>query len=158
MTIVAVILRAVVLGVAGGMLTAGGAMATEPLSSMLAKLAPAKTPEGSVDVVSWVERGGASPELVVTLVPKGQVKLVADPGVTVTPVAREGVAWSGSGPVSRVDADQGYFAEPPTVRVPFAHEDGRPVEAKVEYAYCLVDYQCLFGEATTSAPTRPPQG
>ena len=25
---------------------------------------------------------------------------------------------------------RGYFAEPPTVRVPFAHEDGRPVEAK----------------------------
>ena len=60
--------------------------------------------------------------------------------------------------LSRVDADQGYFAEPPTVRVPFAHEDGRPVEAKVEYAYCLVDYQCLFGEATTSAPTQAPQG
>ena len=157
MTCAAAILRAVVLA-AGGMLVAGGAMATEPLSSMLAKLAPAKPPEGSVDVVSWVERDGASPELVVTLVPKGQVKLVADPGVTVTPVARDGVAWSGSGPVSRVEADQGYFAEPPTVRVPFAHEDGRPVEAKVEYAYCLVDYQCLFGEAKISVPTRPPQG
>ena len=157
MACAAAILRAVVLA-AGDTLVGGGAMATEPLSSMLAKLAPAKTPEGSVDVVSWVERDGDSPELVVTLVPKGQVKLVADPGITVTPIAREGVAWSGSGPVSRVDADQGYFAEPPTMRVPFAHEDGRPVEAKVEYAYCLVDYQCLFGEATTSAPTRPPQG
>ena len=157
MTCAVAILRAVVLA-ASGMLVAGGAMATEPLSSMLAKLAPAKPPEGSIDVVSWVERDGASPELVVTLVPKGQVKLVADPGVTVTPVARDGVAWSGSGPVSRVEADQGYFAEPPTVRVPFAHEDGRPVEAKVEYAYCLVDYQCLFGTAKVAASTDAPRG
>lgn len=154
---VAASLRTALLGVAG-LLVAGGAMATEPLSSMLAKLAPPKVPEGSVDVVSWVERNGNSPELVVTLVPKGQVKLVADPGVTVTPIARDGVAWTDANPVSRVDATEGYFAEPPTVRVPFAHEDGRPVEAKVEYAYCLVDYQCLFGEATTSAPTQAPQG
>jgi len=32
------------------------------------------------------------------------------------------------------------------------------VEATVEFAYCLVDYQCLFGEARTSAPTQAPQG
>ena len=37
-------------------------------------------------------------------------------------------------------------------------EDGKPVEAGVEYAYCLVDYQCLFGEAKVSVPTQPPQG
>ena len=97
---------------------------------MLAKLAPAKVPEGSVEVVSWVERNGNSPELVVTLVPKGQVKLVADPGVTVTPIARDGIAWIGRQPDQPRRRDQGYFAEPPTVRVPFAREDGRPVEAR----------------------------
>jgi len=153
----ATILRAMVIA-ASAVLAAGGAVAGEPLSTMLAKLGPAKPPEGSVEVVSWVERNGSAPELVVTLVPKGQVKLVADPGVTVTPVARDGIAWSDTSPASRVDPGQGYFAEPPTVRVPFVREDGRPVEAKVEYAYCLVDYQCLFGEARTSAPTQAPQG
>jgi hypothetical protein len=30
------------------------------------------------------------------------------------------------------------------------------VAAEVEYAYCLVDYQCLFGTARVEAPTRSP--
>jgi hypothetical protein len=135
-----------------------GAAAAEPLSALLGQIAPAKTPEGTVDVVGWVERDGTKPELVVTLIPKGRVKLVADPGVVVTPVARDGVEWAAAQPVSRVDGSRSYFAEPPTIRLPFAGEDGKPVEAAVEYAYCLVDYQCLFGEARVSAPTQPPEG
>jgi hypothetical protein len=138
-------------------LPAGAAMATEPLAALLGQIAPAKAPEGSVDVVSWIERNGAQPELVVTLVPKGQVKLVADPGMTVTPVARTGVAWANPA-VSAVEAGRDYFAAPPTIRVPFAGEDGKPVQADVEYAYCLVDYKCLFGETTVSAPTLDPRG
>jgi hypothetical protein len=137
---------------------AANAAAAEPLATLLDQIAPATAPEGSVDVVGWVERDGARPELVVTLVPKGQVKLVADPGIVVTPVARDGVEWAAAQPVSRIDGSRSYFAEPPTIRLPFAGEDGRPVEASVEYAYCLVDYQCLFGEARVSAPTRPPEG
>jgi hypothetical protein len=143
---------------AGTLALGGGARAAEPLADLLGRLAPAKAPEGSVDVVGWVERNGSQSELVVTFVPKGQVKLVADPGVTVTPLPRDGVAWSVKEPVSRTDPGAGYFAEPPTVRLPFAGEDGRPVEAAVEYAYCLVDYQCLFGEARVSARTLAPQG
>ena len=57
---------------------------------LLDRLGPAKAPEGSVEVLGWVERSPAGAELVVTLVPKGEVKLVADPGVTVTPVPRAG--------------------------------------------------------------------
>lgn len=132
--------------------------AAESLGSLLGQVAPTSTPRGTVEVVGWIERDGVRPELVVTLVPKGQVKLVADPGVTVTPVPRAGVAWSVAAPVSRVDPGRDYFAEPPTLRVPFAGEDGRPVEAAIEYAYCLVDYQCLFGEARVSIPTQAPQG
>jgi hypothetical protein len=130
------------------------ARAAEPLAGLLDRLGPAKAPEGSVEVLSWVERGGAGSELVVTFVPRGQVKLVADPGVTVTPVRRDGIAWSAAAPVSRSDVGQDYFSEPPILRVPFAGADGKPVEASVEYAYCLVDYQCLFGEAKVSAPTQ----
>jgi hypothetical protein len=143
---------------ASAALFTGTPQAAEPLGALLGQLAPKRAPQGSVDVVSWVERNGAQSELVVTLVPKGEVKLVADPGVTVTPVQRDGVAWSVKEPVSRIDAGEGYFAEPPTLRVPFAGEDGKPVEAAVEYAYCLVDYQCLFGEARVSAPTVAPRG
>jgi hypothetical protein len=96
----------------------------------------------------------------VTLVPKGKVKLVADPGVVVTPVPRQGITWSVPQAVSRPEDGAGsgstYFAEPPKLRVPFAGEDGRPVDVAVEYAYCLVDYQCLFGEARISVPTQRP--
>jgi hypothetical protein len=137
---------------------AEGVAAAEPLSTLLGQIAPAKAPEGTVDVVGWVERDGARPELVVTLVPKGQVKLVADPGIVVTPVPRDGISWTAAQPVSRVDASRSYFAGPPTIRLPFTGEDGKPVEAAVEYAYCLVDYQCLFGEARVSAPTQSPEG
>jgi hypothetical protein len=141
-----------------GMAAAGHAGAAEPVDTLLDRLAPKKAPEGSVEVVSWIERSGQEAELVVRLVPKGQVKLVADPGITVTPVPRVGIAWTPAAPISQVDSSRDYFLSPPTLRVPFRGEDGRPVEAAVEYAYCLVDYQCLFGEARVSAPTRPPQG
>jgi hypothetical protein len=136
----------------------GPALAEEPLASLLGKLTPASVPQGSVDVMSWIERDGQVPQLVITLIPKGQVKLVADPGVTVTPVPRDGLAWNASEPVTTVDPGQDYFAEPPMIRVPFAGEDGKPVEADVEYAYCLVDYQCLFGTAKVSAATEAPKG
>jgi hypothetical protein len=134
------------------------APAAESLGSLLSQIAPAKAPEGSVEVMGWVERDGDRSELVVTLVPKGQVKLVADPGVTVTPVARAGVTWKGAAPVSTVVPEGDYFTEPPMVRVPFAGGDGKPVEADVEYAYCLVDYQCLFGTAKVAAATDAPRG
>lgn len=137
---------------------AAPAIAGEPLSALLGQIAPAKAPAGSVEVLSWVERNGTQPELVVTLVPKGQVKLVADPGVTVTPVARSGITWAAPTVMSTPEPGHDYFPEPPTLRLPFAAEDGKPVEAGVEYAYCLVDYQCLFGEAKVSVPTQPPQG
>ena len=136
----------------------GPAAAEEPLANLLGKLAPASVPQGSVEVMSWIERDGDAPELVVTLVPKGQVKLVADPGVTVTPVPRDGLDWKDLAPVSTIGAGQDYFSDPPTIRVPFAGEDGKPVEAEVEYAYCLVDYKCLFGTAKVSAVTEAPRG
>lgn len=132
--------------------------AGQPLGSLLDQLAPAKVPEGSVEVLSWIERDGGQPELVVTLAPKGAVKLVANPGMTVTPVARDGIAWASTAPVSEIDPARDYFPAPPTIRLPFTAEDGKPVEAGVEYAYCLVDYQCLFGEAKISVPTRATQG
>lgn len=134
------------------------AAAEQPLADLLGELAPSAVPRGSVEVLSWIERTGDAPELVVTLVPKGEVKLVADPGVTVTPVQREGLVWRDPDPVSTIEAGQEYFATPPTIRVQFAGEDGKPVEADVEYAYCLVDYQCLFGTAKVSAATTPPSG
>ena len=90
--------------------------------------------------------------------PKGQVKLVADPGVTVTPVPRAGVAWTArrAGQPCRAASDISPSRPPSACRSP-ARTAGRS-RPTVEYAYCLVDYQCLFGEAKVSAPTQAPQG
>ena len=53
-----------------------------------------------------------------------------------------------------------YFEAPVELRLPVRVTGAAAVEADVEYAYCLVDYQCLFGETRVSvlSPTcrRPP--
>ena len=136
----------------------GAAEAEPPLADLLRELAPAPVAAGSVEVLGWIERNGARPELVITLVPHGAVKLVADPGVSATPVPRAGVDWHPAAAATSMEPGSDYFAVPPTLRLPFAAEDGRPVEAEVEYAYCVVDYQCLFGNAKVTAPTEMPRG
>jgi hypothetical protein len=122
------------------------------LGGLLDKLGPAAaaTPKGDVAVTGWVESGRDGAELVVRLEPRGAVKIVAEPGITVTPAPRDGVAWAAPELVHEVP-DQGYLTPPVELRLPFAAERGGPVEARVDYAYCIVDYQCLFGEATVRA-------
>jgi len=130
------------------LLGAAPASAASPdLKALLDGLAPAAAaPEGKVTVAGWLETSPAGTELVVTLTPSGAARLVADPGITVTPLA--GAAASPPGePVELVDPDLGYMTEPPVLRVPLPGHAGGPVEAQVDYAYCLVDTQCLFGEA-----------
>jgi hypothetical protein len=39
------------------------------------------------------------------------------------------------------------------VRLPFSATDHEPVELLIEYAYCVVDYQCFFGEETLTVAT-----
>jgi hypothetical protein len=111
-------------------------------------------PAGEVAVTGWVEGAAGATDLVVRVEPRGAAKLVAEPGVTVTPLPREGVAWPGE-PAVRDEAGGGYFAGPVELRLPFTAPGGGPVEAKVEYAYCLVAYQCLFGEAVVRAAAAP---
>jgi hypothetical protein len=135
-------LRILLLAVACG-IPAGPALAQADLGTLLDGLARDEAPEGRVDVQGWLERNGEGAELVVTLVPQGAAKLVADPGITLTPL--DGVA---AAPVSLVDPSREYLTEPPVLRLPLPGHAGAPVAARVDYAYCLVGYQCLFGEAT----------
>jgi hypothetical protein len=134
-------------------------MAGDDLSTLLQGIAPAKLPQGEVAVSGWVERGNTGTELVIRVEPRGAAKLVAEPGVVVTPLAREGVSWSKAAAQSEL-MGQSYFDAPVELRLPVRVTDGAPVEADVEYAYCLVDYQCLFGETRVSvlspACRRPP--
>ncbi len=102
--------------------------------------------QDGVDIEGWVENGPDGPAVVVVVAPRGEVKLVADPGITVIPTERAGVEWRGPLPLRKVDAGLDYFPPPATVRLPFTASDERPVELLVEYAYCVVDFQCFFGE------------
>jgi hypothetical protein len=101
---------------------------------------------GSVRVDAWTEAGRESDALVVVVEPRGEFKLVADPGITVTPMERPGIKWLGPLPYRHVDSELQYFTPPASLRLPFRASDDQPLEILVEYAYCVVDYQCFFGE------------
>jgi hypothetical protein len=116
--------------------------------------ATAPRTEGSVELDAWIEAGPEQSEVVVVLEPQGDFKLVADPGITVTPTEQPGVEWLVPLPYRRVDSEVGYFTPPAAVRLPFRADAQQPLEILVEYAYCVVDYQCFFGEEVLTVATR----
>jgi hypothetical protein len=104
------------------------------------------TTADSVHLDAWIESGTERDQVVVVVEPRGRFKLVADPGITVTPTAQPGVEWLVPIPFRHVDTEIPYFPPPATLRLPFRAHGVAPVEILVEYAYCVVDYQCFFGE------------
>ncbi len=82
----------------------------------------------------------------VTLTPDGATKLVADPGVSVVPVDRLGLPVADA--VTLKDSSREYFTLPPVVEVTPGDADA----LRVEYAYCIVAKQCLFGDVTVPVP------
>lgn len=109
---------------------------------------------GSVHLEAWIEPGAERDQVVVVIEPRGSFKLVADPGITVTPTAQPGVQWLVPLPHRHVDSEIQYFTPPATVRLPFRAQGEAPLEILVEYAYCVVDYQCLFGEEVLTVAHR----
>lgn len=135
-----------------------GAVQAAELKDLLDQLAPKPAAaEGRVEVTGWLETSPEGTDLVVTLTPSGVARLVADPGIIVTPLPDDENGPPG-GPVELVDPDLGYMTEPPVLRVPLPRHDGGAVEAQVDYAYCLVDTQCLFGEAVVRVEGAPAGG
>lgn len=119
----------------------------QDVGQLLEQVQGAAPAAGSVSVSAHVEAGAAGQrEVVITLAPEGAAKLIADPGITVQPVARLGVAWVVPLPHRHIDPAIEYFTPPAEVRLPFAADDELPIELRVEYAWCLVEYQCFFGE------------
>ena len=102
--------------------------------------------EGRVHLDAWIEPGTERDQVVVVVEPRGDFKLVADPGITVTPTAQPGVKWLVPLPLRLVDRASQYFQPPATLRLPFRADGETPLEILVEYAYCLVEFQCFFGE------------
>lgn len=135
--------------------TAGVAQSEGPsLESLINKFqSDAPKIEAEVQIDAWVEPGetnGQPNHMVITILPEGKTKLNADPGITVTPVDQVGIDWQVVLPHRHQDQSISYFKPPATVRIPFTASDDQPVEILVEYAYCLVDYQCFFGEEQLS--------
>jgi hypothetical protein len=144
-----------------GMIGAGaGAAAEQPapapdLDRLIEQFeAGAPQTEGSVELDAWIEGGPERTEVVVVLQPQGEFKLVADPGITITPTAQPGVEWLVPLPYRYVDSEIQYFTPSATVRLPFRAAGEPPLEILVEYAYCVVDYQCFFGEQLLTVAAR----
>lgn len=132
-------------GIAAAAVLAGLAApvaAEDDVASLLGALAPGLGPTPRVEITARLDATRAPPALVVRLEPATGTRLVADPGISVVLTDR-------AAPVTWTLPGQDYFATPPVVRVPLpAPEAPGPWPIRVEYAYCVVERQCLFGEAT----------
>ncbi|WP_027134997.1 hypothetical protein [Geminicoccus roseus] len=104
----------------------------------------------SGEIVSVDAARSAGGQVSVRLVPAAGAKLVADPGVTVVPVDRLGLPLGA--PVTLRDSAQEYFQAPPVLLV----EPGGAQALRVEYAYCVVAKQCLFGDVVVAVPPDQP--
>jgi hypothetical protein len=110
--------------------------------------------EGSVHLDAWIEPGTERDQVVVVVEPRGDFKLVADPGITVTPTTQPGVEWLVPLPLRLVDRASQYLQPPATLRLPFRADGETPLEILVEYAYCLVEFQCFLAEKVLRVTAR----
>jgi hypothetical protein len=136
----------------GGALAAGGVPSAGQLLQQFAPGAPAS--DGSVRLDAWIEGRADGQRLVIVVEPEGETRLVADPGITVTPEPQAGVEWQIALPARVVDAARDYLDAPTHVTLPFAAEHEQPLRVLVEYAWCVLDFQCFFGEEMLSVATR----
>lgn len=124
------------------------------LGDLFNQVAPAPAPEIGVDIVTWIERNQGQSYARLSIMPQNGARLVADPGITVTPIIETLGAWVNESEISHVIEGQSYFESPPILDLGLVIEDGRPLSANVHFAYCLVDDICLFGEETVSIATK----
>jgi len=127
-----------------------GTLSLEELLQSYGSTAPGQ-PEAEVRVDAWIERlDDGRNEVVIVLEPEGDTRLNAEPGITVTPEADQGLAWEVTLPHRHVDPAIDYFEPSAIVRMPFEGEPDQPIRVLVEFAYCVVDFQCYFGEEELS--------
>ena len=128
---------------------APGQAAEDSLATLLTRLRPSASPAaGHVVLTARVEpRPDGARDLVVRLTPQGSARLVADPGITVTPVRRRDLAWRAGAAASDAAPGRDYFDGPQEIRLPFVATAAGPVAAEVDYAYCLLHEQCRLGRS-----------
>lgn len=112
---------------------------------------PPGQPEPEVRLEGWIERlADGRNEVVIVIEPEGETRLNAEPGITVTPSAGQALVWQVPLPHRHVDPTIDYFIPSAVVRMPFAGEPDQPIRVLVEFAYCVVDFQCFLGEEELS--------
>jgi len=132
-------------------LPAAGARAVSDLDGLVGELLAPRGPEGRVDIAARVEPDGDHLALVVELRPLGDAKLVADPGAVLRAGEVEGIAWLAR-ETRAVEPGRGYFDGAITLTLPFRAFGSGEVRARLDYAWCLVGFQCLFGERELRIP------
>ena len=96
----------------------------------------------AAEVVRVDTAQAANGQVRVTLLADPGVHLVADPGVSVQPVDAYGLPTAAM--VELKESGQEYFDAPPQLIV----DAGGADRLHVQYAYCVVAKQCLFGDVT----------
>ncbi len=127
------------------------------VDALVRGLVPGAAPTGAVRIDGRIERDGERTELVVTLIPEGGARLVADPGVQVVPLPGPEGPWAAGPAVELVRPEGGYFDGPVELRLPVAPTASGAAAAEVAYAWCVVERICLFGDATVEV-TLPAAG
>ncbi|HSA82060.1 MAG TPA: hypothetical protein VLE23_14685 [Geminicoccaceae bacterium] len=145
-----------VLAMAAGPALAQSIGTAAPFEQLIERFNAGTPDQDRVAIDAWTESGPEGSEVVIVIAPRGKTKLVADPGITVTPTARAGVEWRTPLPHRKVDPALEYFTPPATLRLPFTSNDDQPLELLVEYAWCVVDFQCFFGEEVLTVASRSP--
>lgn len=119
--------------------------AAPSVDGLLDGLLGPREPRGRVVVAAHVEPAAGHRVLVVELRPLGDAKLVADPGAVLRGTAVDGITWLA--PEAKALAPgRSYFDGAVRLALPFRAEGAGEVRARVDYAWCLVGFQCLFGE------------
>lgn len=132
-------------------LAAGSARAGSDADALLDGLLGPREPQGRVVVAAQVEPAVGHRVLVVELRPLGDAKLVADPGAVLRGTAVDGVTWLAP-EAKALEPGRSYFDGAVRLALPFRAEGADEVRARVDYAWCLVGFQCLFGEADVRVP------
>ncbi len=144
-------MRRLVLGLVLALLALPSVRAANDLDALLGDLLRPATPQGEVRVRARVERTAEGGRLVVELVPEGDAKLVADPGLELAGLESPGIRWRAP-TAKRMIPGEPYFDGGVTVALPFTGEGPGPVRARLDYAWCLLAFQCLFGEEELEVP------
>ncbi len=144
-------MRALLSGLLLVLLALPPARAASDLDRLLGDLLRPATPQGEVRVRARIERTAEGGRLVVELVPEGDAKLVADPGLELAGLDSPGIRWR-TPRAKRVIPGEPYFDGGVTVVLPFTGEGPGPVRARLDYAWCLLAFQCLFGERELELP------